>query len=106
MFALGLNPYDVSICCSAAGESRLCVRSRSACRGLPGMKRGMKKFSVSAAQRVSMKKPRRRKRYLILTLLSRLALLLSRLGVDVGQKLPDVGHVERGRLAVRVLRCR
>jgi hypothetical protein len=62
MFSSGLNPYEVSICSRAAGDSRLCVRSRSACSGLPGMNLGMKKFSVSAAQSVSRKNPNRRSR--------------------------------------------
>ena len=44
MFWCGLKPNDVSISCSAAGDSLLWVRSRSACSGLPGMNRGMKKF--------------------------------------------------------------
>jgi hypothetical protein len=49
----------------------LCVRARNASSGLPGMNLGMKKFKVSAAQRVSTKNPSRRSTYLTATTSSR-----------------------------------
>src|SRR3982750_2188027 len=98
MFSCGRYPNEVSISSRVAAESRLCVRSRSAWSGLPGMKRGMKKFSVSAAHRVTTKKPSRRSTYL-----NGCAPLLGGLGPEVQQHLLRIGDVERGRLRVRVV---
>src|SRR5580693_4916071 len=44
----------------AAGETLPRVRASSACSGFPGINRGMKKFSVIAAQSVNRNMPRRR----------------------------------------------
>src|SRR5579875_720421 len=114
MFWCGLNPNAVSICCKACGDSWFFVRTRSACTGLPGMNRGMKKFSVNAAHRVSTKKPSRRTTNLIRHLLLASSCFLrgprvasvSRSGagrVQVQQHLLVVRHVERGWLCVRIL---
>nr|WP_246486986.1 hypothetical protein [Kribbella qitaiheensis] len=67
MFLSGSKPNSASTVRNCSGETTeppLLNRSRSASSGLPGISRGMKKFSVIAAQRVSTKKPRRRIRNL------------------------------------------
>src|SRR3954467_9122540 len=49
----------------ALGLTRPWNRASSAVAGSPGMSRGIRKFTVTAAQRVSTKKPNRCARYLI-----------------------------------------
>ena len=65
-FLSGSKPNSASTvrnCSAVTTAPPLLSRSRSASSGLPGIIRGMKKFSVIAAQRVSTKNPRRRIRY-------------------------------------------
>lgn len=67
MFLSGSKPNSARTVRNCSGETTeppLLNRSRSASSGLPGIIRGMKKFSVMAAQRVSTKNPRRRIRNL------------------------------------------
>ena len=101
-FSFGLNPNDGQhLSAAPAGRRAVVGRSRSASSGLPGMNRGMKKFSVSAAQRVSTKNPSRRSRYRTTTSsscsLSRVRFLYfwADLEYRCSQHLPDVGHVVR-----------
>ena len=58
-------PNATSSAFSASGFTRPLKRDIIASAGLPGISRGMKKFRVSAAQRVTKKKPSRRSTYLI-----------------------------------------
>src|SRR4051812_25549607 len=120
MFWCGSKPNSCSSLVKAAGESLLCVRSRSDCSGLPGIIRGMKKLSVIAAHRVRTKNPKRRTRYLIACHPSCLGphpvgsvgrlqpsvVLLRGLRVQMEQDLLDVRDVVRGRLGVGVGRAR
>src|SRR5207248_2017173 len=115
MFWPCLYPKEASIASIALSDRRWWVRSIRACFGLPGIHFGMKKLSVSAAQRVSTKNPKRRSRNLTSTSsscspswtatsqLPICLLLLSGLRVNVQQELLHIRNVVRGRLAVRVV---
>src|SRR5580704_8800459 len=80
-----------------------CTRPNIASAGLPGMSRGMRKFTVMAAHSAMSKKPRRRARNLISPTQTDNRLLL---WLQVQYHHAPVRHVVQAGLRVRVRRRR